>query len=342
MQKEEFMNNIKEFNPIIANIKNDVAETHLAIMQNANYKLVTLFYRIGNNISIHSRWGNKFINCLAQELKLSFPYMKGFSIRNLKYMKSFYEEYKDDCEFVQLVAQIPWTHNIILIEKIKNKNIRRWYIEKCIEEGWSKSVLLYQIDTNLYDRQVKSIKQNNFHLTLKKNSDLANDIMKEPYIFDLLELTENYKEKELENKMLNRIKNVLLELGYGFSFISNQYKITIGNQDYFIDLLFYHTKLKCYIAIELKVNDFIPEYGSKMSFYLTALDEHLKDKSDNPSIGIILCQTKNNDIVDYTLRYINKPIGVSEYKIYNNMPSDIIKYLPSKDELKKHMNFNIK
>lgn len=173
----------------------------------------------------NSNWGNKFIDFLSMELKMAFPRQKGFSIRNLKYMKSFYTEYKDDDEFVQLVAQIPWKHNIILMQKIKDKNIRKWYIEKVIEEGWGESVLLYQLDTNLYMRQVESKKHNNFELTLKENSELASHIMKEPYVFDLIELTENYKEKELENKMLERLKNVLLELGNGFSFVGSQYKI---------------------------------------------------------------------------------------------------------------------
>ena len=152
-------------------------------------------------------------------------------------MKTFYSEYHGDLEFVQLVAQLPWTHNIVLIEKIKNKNIRKWYIERCIEEGWLKSILIYQIDTNLYKRQIKTIKHNNFNLTLKQNSDLANYIVKEPYVFDLIELTEDYKEKELENKMIERLKNVLLEFGNGFSFISNQYKLTVDNKDFYIDLL---------------------------------------------------------------------------------------------------------
>src|SRR5699024_6626887 len=170
-------------------------------------------------------------------------------------------EYKDDSEFVQLVAQLPWKHNITLMQKVKDKNIRKWYIEKCLEEGWSNDILVYQIDTDLYKRQIENKKYNNFKSTLKENSDLANNIMKEPYVFDLIELTEDYKERELENKMLERLKNVLLELGSGFSFVSNQYKITVGDEDFYIDLLFYHIKLKCYVAVELKVGKFKPEFG---------------------------------------------------------------------------------
>lgn len=323
----------KTFQEITSNIKNAITKTQLEIMTDANKKLVNLYFNIGKTLDENSSWGNKFIDNVAHELKLSFPNLKGFSVRNLKYMKSFYNEYKDDEEFVQLVAQLPWKHNITLMQKVKDKEIRKWYMNRCLEEGWSDSVLIYQIDTNLYKRQEKVIKHNNFKLTLKQNSDLADNMMKEPYVFDLIELTEDYKEKELENKMLDKLKNILLELGSGFSFVGNQYKITIDNQDFYIDLLFYHIKLKCYIAVELKVVEFKPEFASKMGFYLTALDEEVKDESDNPSIGIILCQNKNNKIVDYTLKYINKPVGVSEYKIFDQLNKEIKSKLPTKEEI---------
>lgn len=328
----------KSFQEITSNIKNVITKTQLEIMTDANKKLVDLYFNIGKTLEENSKWGNKFIDNVAMELKMSFPTLKGFSVRNLKYMKTFYNEYKDDEEFVQLVAQLPWKHNITLMQKVKEKKIRKWYMNKCIEDGWSDSILVYQIDTNLYDRQVSSIKHNNFELTLKQNSDLANNMMKEPYIFDLIELTEDYKEKELENKMLDRLKNILLELGNGFSFVSNQYKITIDNHDFYIDLLFYHIKLKCYIAVELKVVEFKPEFASKMSFYLTALDEEVKDKNDNPSIGIILCQHKSNKIVDYTLKYINKPVGVSEYKIFDQLTQEIQEKLPTEEEINMHLS----
>ncbi len=328
----------KSFQEITSNIKNAITRTQLEIMTDANKKLVNLYYNIGKMLEENSSWGNKFIDNVAMDLKMSFPNLKGFSVRNLKYMKTFYNEYKDDEEFVQLVAQLPWKHNITLMQKVKDKEIRKWYMNKCLEDGWSDSVLVYQIDTNLYDRQERAIKHNKFGLTLKQNSDLANNMMKEPYVFDLIELTEDYKEKELENKMLNRLKNILLEFGSGFSFVGNQYKITVDNQDFYIDLLFYHIKLKCYIAVELKVVEFKPEFASKMGFYLTALDEEVKDENDNPSIGIILCQNKSNKIVDYTLKYINKPVGVSEYKIFDQLNKEIQSKLPSEEEIKIYFN----
>ncbi len=328
----------KTYNDVINDIKQDINKTQLDIMVNANVSLVNLYYRIGKVIYDNSTWGNKFLDKLAFELKITYPNQKGFSIRNLKYMKTFYSEYHDDLEFVQLVAQLPWTHNMILIEKIKDKNVRKWYIKKSIEEGWSKSILIYQIDTNLYKRQKQTIKHNNFNLTLKQNSELVSNMIKDPYLFDFIELTGDYKEKELENKMLEKLKNVLLEFGNGFSFVGNKYRLTVDNKDFYIDLLFYHTKLKCFIAVELKMGDFIPEYGSKLGFYLQALDEQVKDKNDNPSIGIILCQSKNNKIVDYTLKYINKPIGVSEYRILDKLPADYMENLPTEDDLNMYID----
>ena len=328
----------KTYNDVIDSIKQDINKTQLDIMINANISLVNLYYRIGKVLYDNSVWGNKFLDKLAFELNNTYPNQKGFSIRNLKYMKTFYNEYHDNLEFVHLGAQLPWKHNVSLIEKVKDKNVRKWYMEKCLEEGWSKSILIYQIDTNLYKRQIKNIKHNNFNLTLKQNSELVSNIMKDPYVFDLIELTDDYKEKELENKMLEKLKNVLLEFGNGFSFIGNQYKLTVGNKDFYIDLLFYHTKLKCYIAVELKTDEFIPEYGSKIGFYLQALDEQIKDEIDNPSIGIILCPNKNNKIVDYTLKFINKPIGVSNYKILDNLPIDYMKILPTKEDLNMYID----
>lgn len=328
----------KSFQEITSSIKNAITNTQLEIMTDANKKLVNLYFNIGKTLEENSSWGNKFIDNVAMELKMSFPNLKGFSVRNLKYMKSFYNEYKDDEEFVQLVAQLPWKHNITLMQKVKDKEIRKWYMSRCLEEGWSDNVLVYQIDTDLYNRQVKAIKHNNFNLTLKQNTDLANNIMKEPYVFDLIELTDDYKEKELENKMLEKLKNILLELGSGFSFVGNQYKITIDNQDFYIDLLFYHIRLKCYIAVELKVEDFKPEFASKMGFYLTVLDEEIKDENDNPSIGLILCQNKSNKIVDYTLKFINKPVGVSVYKIFDKLTAELQDKLPSEEDLNLHMD----
>lgn len=259
---------------------------------------------------------------------MTFPNSKGYSERNLRYMRTFYNEYKNDVALLSLVEKLPWKHNVTLSQKVKNKSIRKWYIERCIEEGWSRAVLIYQIDTNLYSRQVSNIKHNNFKLTMKENSELANELMKEPYVFDLIELNEDYKEQELENKMIENLKKIFLEFGSGFSFVGSQYKVTVDDEDFYIDLLFYHIKMKCYFAVELKTVKFKPEFAGKMSFYLTALDKEIKGDDDNPSIGLILCQSKNNKVTDYTLEYINRPVGVSNYKIFNKISAEILKQLP--------------
>lgn len=252
-------------------------------------------------------------------------------------MKLFYEEYKDNEIWQQLVAKLPWGHNLLLIEKIKDKNIRKIYAEATIENGWSRNVLAIQIENNYHLRIGNST--NNFNDVLPNySSDLVNNTIKDPYIFDFITLKENYKEKELENLMIIRIRDVLLELGNGFSFVGNQYKIEVGNTDYFIDLLFYHLKLKCYIVVELKASKFIPEYIGKMNFYLSAVDDLIKSKEDNPSIGLILCKEKDRFSVDYTLKDINKPIGVSSYEISKFIPKEILESLPTEEELNLHID----
>ena len=279
---------------------------------------------------------------MSASLKIEFPDATGFSPRNLARMRKFYETYGDISNLPPAVAKLPWTHNSILVERIENPNKRIWYAEKCLENGWNKVVLDHQIDLDLYDRQSDNSKKlTNFYEQLPEvQGELAVDVIKDPYIFELAGLNSKSKELDIEKAMIERIKSVLLELGKGFSFVGNQYKVTVDNQDFYIDLLFYHIKLKCYIAVELKVVEFKPEFASKMGFYLTALDEEVKDENDNPSIGLILCQNKSNKIVDYTLKYINKPVGVSEYKIFDKLSNDILKELPTEDDINLHINID--
>lgn len=329
----------KEFKNLIVDIKKEIKETQTLVMSDANNRLINLYYKLGKIIYDNSKWGDNFIKNLEIELKLDFPGSTGFSARNLSRMKKFYYEYKDNEILPPAVAKLPWTHNVVLIEKIKDKEKRIWYANEAANENWSKVVLSHQIDMNLYERKVLVSKENNFKNTLiSPQSDLANDLQKDPYIFNLPMLKEKFVERELEENMIERIRDVLLELGNGFSFVGNQYKISVGNQDFFIDLLFYHIKLKCYIAVELKTCEFVPEFGSKVGFYLTALDEKVKDENDNPSIGIILCQSKNKDVVDYTLKYINKPVGVSEYKIFNELSNNLMTNLPTESDINMHID----
>lgn len=329
----------KDFKDIIFDIKNKISNTQVEIFQNANKSLLKLYYNLGKILDENSTWGNKFIDEIAIELKVSFPNIKGFSVRNLKNMRKYYKECSAN-QFVQTAsAQIPWSHNILILDKIKSDKQRIWYMSETLKNGWSYDVLAFQIKSDLYQRQVLNEKQNNFETTLiNPQSDLARDIMKDPYILNLTTLKENYIETELENAMVDKIKTVLLELGNGFSFIGNQYKLTVGNEDYFIDLLFYHTKLHCYIVIELKNTKFKPEYVGKVNFYLSAVDDLIKSEFDNPSIGIILCREKDKFSAQYALKDINKPIGVSSYEISKYLPKDIIESLPTEDDINLHID----
>lgn len=329
----------KDFKDIIFDIKNQISNTQVEIFQNANKSLLKLYYNLGKILDDNSIWGNKFIDEIAVELKVSFPNIKGFSVRNLKNMRKYYKECSAN-QFVQTAsAQIPWSHNILILDKIKNDEQRIWYMSETLKNGWSYDVLAFQIKSDLYQRQVLNEKQNNFETTLiNPQSELARDIMKDPYILNLTTLKENYIETELENAMVDKIKTVLLELGNGFSFIGNQYKLTVGNEDYFIDLLFYHTKLHCYIVIELKNTKFKPEYAGKVNFYLSAVDDLIKSEFDNPSIGIILCREKDKFSVEYALKDINKPIGVSSYEISKYLPKDVLESLPTEDDINLHID----
>ena len=253
---------------------------------------------------------------MAIELKISFPNIKGFSVRNLKNMKKYYLICSQNKKVQTASAQIPWSHNMLILDKIKDDNKRIWYMNQTAINGWSYDILGFQIKSDLYSRQVLSDKPNNFETTLiNPQSDLAKNMMKDPYVLNLTRLKENYIESELEQEMIKKIKTILLELGNGFSFVGNQYKIEIGKKDYYIDMLFYHTKLHCYIVVELKNTEFRPEYVGKVNFYLSAIDDLIKGDNDNPSIGIILCRDKDRISVEYALKSINKPVGVSSYEL---------------------------
>ena len=298
-----------------------------------------MYWHIGKIIVDNSKWGNKFIDNLSIDLKLEFPEVTGFSVRNLKYMKKLAEEYPN-FEFVQqVVAQIPWGHNIILLDKVKDTNERHWYIEQSIINGWSRSLLTMQIESKLYERQAIAKKVTNFPMTLPDNqSDLAIQTIKDPYIFDFISLKGKVKELEIENAMIDKIKDVLIELGKGFAFVGEQYKIVVSEKEYFIDLLFYHLKLKCYVVVELKAREFEPTDAGQLNFYLSAVDDLVKDKTDNATIGLLLCKNKDNFTAEYALRNINSPIGVSEYKLLEDIPEYLQSQLPKAEEIELHIN----
>ena len=323
----------KNYVTIVENIKEQIrCAQHRAIL-NANKEMLILYWNIGKIINEHSEWGNKFLNNLSSEIKSEFPSAKGFSVSNLKNMARFYREYQEIEIGQSVTAQITWTHNIEIL-RVKSKEQRLWYINKTIENGWSVNVLAYQIDTNLYARQIEHKKVSNFDTNLSSPlSELALETMKDPYVFDFIELKEDDKEKDLEDALITNMTKVLLELGKGFAFVGHQYHLEVAGEDFYIDLLFYNIKLKCYVVIELKSGEFKPEYAGKLSFYLTAVDEQVKEKNDNSTIGLLLCRNKNNVVAEYTIRDINKPMGVSSYSIKDYLPENLQNELPSIEEL---------
>lgn len=318
------MESNKEIFLVFEQIKNDILLTRKKIFENANSELLALYFRIGKYISDNSKYGNQFIDNLAVSLKIDFSDATGFSKRNLSRMKKFYEEYKNYPILPPAVAKLPWTHNCILIDKVEQIEKRFQYAEKTLENGWSKIVLDHQIDLELYERQADNNKKlTNFSKKLPAvQGELAIDVIKDPYIFELSGLSERLTEKNLENKMIEKIKNVLLELGKGFSFVGNQYKVSTDNKDYFIDLLFYHLELRCYVVVELKNTDFEPSYMGQLQFYVSAIDETLKKDIDNNTIGLLLCKKKDKLSVEWSLKSVNVPVGLASYEIKNILPTE--------------------
>jgi predicted nuclease of restriction endonuclease-like (RecB) superfamily len=300
-----------------------------------NRELVLLYWHIGRDILERQQaqgWGAKVIDRLAQDLTAAFPEMKGFSRRNLLYMRSFAEQWPDG-EFVQqAVAQLPWGHNILIIAKCPSEEVARFYVAQTLEQGWSRDVLALQLKSKLYDRTGRAV--TNFSLTLPKpQSDLAQQTLKDPYTFDFMAMTGPYNELDVERQLMQHITQFLLELGKGFAFIGRQYHLEVAGNDYYIDLLFYHVTLKCYVVVELKNRKFIPEYAGKLNFYLSAVDSLLKRGDDNPTIGLLLCRDKNNIEVEFSLRDMNKPMGVSEYTLVESLPDNLKGALPTVEEI---------
>ena len=328
----------KDFKNLILQVKQDILATRYNVMQHANSELIMLYFRLGKIVSENASYGNKFIKNFSTSLRLEFPNTDGFSERNLSRMKKFYEEYKDLSILPTALAKLPWSHNMLLLDKVKDLEIRKWYAEKCFENGWSHTVLEHQIDSGVYERQVLAEKLTNFNEKLPlPQSELARNIMKDPYIFELEGIKDDYIEKDIENAMLEKIKNVLLELGKGFSFVGSQYKISTENQDYYIDLLFYHLELRCYIVVELKNTEFKPEFAGQLSFYVTAVDETIRKEYDNQTIGLLLCKGKDRLSVEWSLKSTNAPIGVSSYEISKMLPKEVLEKLPTEEELNMYI-----
>jgi len=352
----------------LVELKTTIRQRQIKAALSVNSELIKLYWEMGRQIAEkqNSVWGSGFIDQLSKDLKKEFPDMKGFSKRNVELIKQWFLFYNKSFVITkQLVSklqtidiehdtindeiyeqtgwndikrlfQIPWGHHILIIQKIKKSKEAFFYINETITNNWSRSVLEYQIETDLYNRQGKAI--TNFKITLPEiESDLASSLLKDPYNFDFLTLSTKVKEQELEDKLVLHITQFLLELGKGFAYLGRQYLLVVGGKEFRTDLLFYHTKLKCYIVIELKLNEFEPEFLGKLNFYLTAINSLVKEEDDKTTIGILLCKNKNNIVVDFALKDINKPMGVSNFT-YKQLTEEIKQALPTIEQFTEQLN----
>lgn len=330
--------NSGEYLATIEHIKQEIRTAQYQATMHVNADLLLLYHSIGQIINTHKSWGNKFIENLAKDIKLDFPQATGYSVRNLKYMAKFAQLFPDP-KFVQVaLAQITWYHNIALMDKVKDTDAYLWYAEQAARNGWSRNVLVHQVESSLYERQALAPKVSNFESRLPApQSELALQAMKDPYIFDFIPFREDMVERDIEQALVRDVTKLLLELGTGFAFLGNQYHLNVGGDDFYIDLLFYNLNLRCYVVIELKTGEFKPEYAGQLNFYLSAVDGLLKKLEDAPSIGLLLCKSKNDLVAEYSLKDMSKPIGVSEYRVTSSLPAELEKELPSVEDLQKRI-----
>jgi len=334
--------NTSEYFEVLDSIKARIREAQYRAVLGVNREQILLFWNIGKVIAANTKYGNKFVENLARDIKAEFPNLKGFSVRNLKYMRKFAQVY-DDFQKVQTVsAQLTWSHNTALLDKIKGFNAALWYAEQTVRHGWSLSALEYQIETKLFERQAIADKTTNYtNLLPAPQSELVQETLKSPYVFDFIEKRSGIIEREIENEMVASIAKTLLEFGRGFAFMGNQFHLEVADKDFYIDLLFYNTVLRCYVVVEIKAVEFIPEHAGKLNFYLSAVDDMLKHETDNPSIGILLCKKKNRLIAEYALKDMAKPIGVTEYKLSDFVPEEFADALPSADDIEKRVKLRL-
>jgi predicted nuclease of restriction endonuclease-like (RecB) superfamily len=304
-----------------------------------NRELIQLYWQIGRDILARQAaqgWGAKVIERLAQDLRTAFPDMKGFSRANLMYMRAFAEAWPEAEIVQQAVGQLPWGHNLVLLSKLKATNERLWYAAKTLENNWSRNVLVMQIESNLLARQGNAV--TNFETSLPKpQSDLAIESIKDPYCFDFLGLTEQAQEREIESALVQHVTQFLLELGAGFAFVGRQVLLQVGEEEFFIDLLFYHLKLRCYVVIELKTGKFKPEHLGQLGFYMTSIDRQVKTEHDGTTIGLLLCKSKDKVVAEYALGDKTQPMGIAEYSLKNALPEELKTNLPSIEILEREL-----
>lgn len=328
-----------QYTDLLSEIKEVVEKARIKAISKVNQQLLFLYWEIGQLILDRQNkagWGAKVIESLSKDLSNSFPDMRGFSVRNLRNMRKFAEAYPDFENMQPAAAQLSWTHHIMLLDKFSDEALRLWYMLKSVEQGWSKRVLKHQIDLEAH-KTFGSLPNNFDKLLPQPQSEAVQQLFKDEYIFDFIAHEEKLREKDLEEGLIQHIRDFLLALGKGFSYVGNQYHLSVEGQDFYIDLLFYHFRLKCFVVIELKIDEFKPEYVGKLNFYLSAVDDLIKRDDDQPSIGLLLCATKNKTVVEYALRDVNKPMGVASYKLTHKVPENLKDNLPTEQELKKIM-----
>lgn len=323
----------------LADLKSRIHTAQQRATLAVNRELVLLYWQIGRDILARQAsqgWGAKVIERLAHDLRTAFPEMKGFSPRNLKYMRAFALCWSDIQFVQQLLHKLPWGHNLVLLDKLDTEQQRRWYAAKAIEHNWSRNILVMQIETRLLERSGTAV--TNFGASLPRpQSDLARESLKDPYRFGFLGLTDEAQEREIEHALVRHVTEFLLELGAGFAFVGRQVLLDVGGDEFFIDLLFYHLKLRCYVVIELKGGKFKPEHLGQLSFYLTAVDAQVKHPQDGPTIGLLLCKSKNKVVAEYALRNNTQPIGVSEYQLVESLPPELQTSLPSIEQIEREL-----
>ena len=325
------------YGDFLKDIKQRIRSAQYEALKAVNKEMLALYWDIGRMIVERQKrhgWGKAVVENLAQDLRKDFPGMQGFSERNIWYMRNFYVEYEGKSILQPLVAEIAWAHNIVILEKCKNELEREFYIRMTRKFGWSKNVLIHQIENQSYEKTL--LNQNNFNKALPESiKNQAKLAVKDEYTFDFLELGEEHSEMELERAMIAKINRFLVEMGGAFAFMGNQFRLEVDGEEFFIDILLYHRRLKCLVAVELKIGKFMPEHVVKMQFYLSALDKTVREKDEHPSIGIILCKEKKRTVVEYALNVSTKPIAVANYRMTSTLPKNLQKELPAPDEIRK-------
>jgi len=334
----KMLTNTKEYLEVVESIKTQIAASQQRVLWGINRELIVLYWNIGRIINANKTWGSKFVENLARDIKSAFPEVRGFSFRNLKYMSQFAGIYSDLEIGQEPPAQLNWTHNTILMDRLKDRQEMLWYAKETITNGWSSNILDMQIDRELYKRQAIADKTTNFKDRLPAlQSDLAQQAMRDPYLFDFIQSREGMLERDLQANLVGSITKFLLELGGGFSFVGQQYHLEIAEKDFYIDLLFYNLRLRCYVVIELKMKEFEPEFAGKLNFYVSAVDDLLRQPADNPTIGILLCRKKNKLIAEYALKDIEKPISVNEFKLFEKLPEKYADILPTAEDIESRL-----